>query len=29
VSEQRDLYASGLLGCDCGHQQKTIGETGS
>lgn len=27
VSEQRDLYASGLLGCDCGHQQKTIGET--
>jgi hypothetical protein len=26
VNEQRDLYASGLLGCSCGHQQKRIGE---
>ena len=25
VGEQRDLYASGLLGCSCGHQQKAIG----
>ena len=24
VDEQRDLYASGLLGCPCGHQQKRI-----
>ena len=22
VSEQRDLYASGLLGCPCGHQRE-------
>jgi hypothetical protein len=22
LSEQRDLYASGLLGCSCGHQQR-------
>ena len=22
VSEQRDLYASGLLGCSCGHQRE-------
>jgi hypothetical protein len=22
VSQQRDLYASGLLGCACGHQQR-------
>jgi hypothetical protein len=29
VNEQRDLYASGLLGCSCGHQQKTIGENRS
>ena len=29
VSEQRDLYASGLLGCSCGHQQKRIGESTS
>jgi len=21
VSEQRDMYASGLLGCPCGHQR--------
>jgi hypothetical protein len=21
VHDQRDLYASGLLGCSCGHQQ--------
>ena len=28
VGEQRGLYASGLLGCVCGHQQKTIGEIG-
>lgn len=26
VNEQRDLYASGLLGCSCGHQQKRIQE---
>jgi hypothetical protein len=26
VEGQRDLYASGLLGCSCGHQQKCIGE---
>jgi hypothetical protein len=26
VSEQRDLYASGLLGCACGHQRQVIGE---
>ena len=26
VNEQRDLYASGLLGCPCGHQQKRIQE---
>ena len=25
VEGQRDLYASGLLGCPCGHQQKSIG----
>ena len=25
VEGQRDLYASGLLGCACGHQQKCIG----
>jgi len=25
VDAQRDLYASGLLGCSCGHQQKCIG----
>ena len=25
VEEQRDLYASGLLGCPCGHQQKSLG----
>ena len=24
VEGQRDLYASGLLGCSCGHQQKYI-----
>jgi hypothetical protein len=22
VSRQRDLYASGLLGCPCGHQKR-------
>ena len=22
VNEQRDLYASGLLGCPCGHQRE-------
>ena len=22
VSQQRDLYAAGLLGCSCGHQQR-------
>jgi len=22
VEAQRDLYAAGLLGCQCGHQQK-------
>jgi hypothetical protein len=22
VEAQRDLYAAGLLGCSCGHQQK-------
>ena len=22
VSRQRDLYASGLLGCSCGHQKR-------
>jgi hypothetical protein len=22
VSQQRDLYASGLLGCSCGHQRR-------
>lgn len=27
VDEQRELYASGLLGCACGHQRQTIGET--
>ena len=27
VNEQRDLYASGLLGCACGHQQRRIQET--
>ena len=26
VERQRDLYASGLLGCSCGYQQKRIGE---
>jgi hypothetical protein len=26
VDGQRDLYASGLLGCACGHQRQTIGE---
>jgi hypothetical protein len=26
VDEQRDLYASGLLGCACGHQRQAIGE---
>jgi hypothetical protein len=26
VNEQRDLYASGLLGCACGHQQRRIEE---
>lgn len=26
VNAQRDLYASGLLGCSCGHQQKRIQE---
>ena len=29
VAAQRDLYASGLLGCPCGHQRKRIGETTS
>ena len=29
VGEQRDLYASGLLGCSCGHQRERIGETKS
>ena len=29
VDEQRDLYASGLLGCPCGHQQKRIQESQS
>ena len=24
VSEQRDLYALGLLGCSCGHQKQRI-----
>ena len=28
VNEQRDLYASGLLGCGCRHQQKIVGEGG-
>ena len=26
VENQRDLYASGLLGCSCGHQRERIGE---
>jgi hypothetical protein len=26
VEAQRDLYASGHLGCPCGHQQQQIGE---
>jgi hypothetical protein len=26
VEGQRDLYASGLLGCSCGHQRQHIGE---
>jgi hypothetical protein len=25
VGGQRDLYASGLLGCGCGHQRAVIG----
>jgi hypothetical protein len=25
VEGQRDLYASGLLGCGCGHQRQTVG----
>ena len=29
VNEQRDLYASGLLGCSCGHQRKCLEETSS
>ena len=29
VEGQRDLYASGLLGCSCGHQQKRIQESRS
>ena len=29
VGAQRDLYAAGLLGCACGHQQKHIMETTS
>ena len=24
VNEQRDLYASGLLGCPCGHQREHV-----
>ena len=24
VSEQRDMYASGLLGCPCGHQRERV-----
>jgi hypothetical protein len=26
VDAQRDLYASGLLGCSCGHQRERSGE---
>ena len=26
VESQRDLYASGLLGCSCGHQRERIRE---
>ena len=26
VQAQRDLYASGLLGCSCGHQRARVGE---
>ena len=29
VNEQRDLYASGLLGCSCGHQRTHSAEDGS
>jgi hypothetical protein len=25
VEGQRDLYASGLLGCPCGYQQQSVG----
>ena len=28
VDGQRDLYASGLLGCPCGHQRTRAGEKG-
>ena len=28
VSEQRDLYASGLLGCPCGHQRERARRSG-
>jgi hypothetical protein len=26
VDDQRDLYASGLLGCSCGHQRDRVRE---
>lgn len=29
VNAQRDLYASGLLGCACGHQRARIEESQS
>jgi hypothetical protein len=29
VNEQRDLYTSGLLGCSCGHQRKSLEENRS
>jgi hypothetical protein len=29
VNEQRELYASGLLGCSCGHQRKVSEENPS
>jgi hypothetical protein len=29
VNAQRDLYASGLLGCSCGHQRERVGENPS
>jgi hypothetical protein len=28
VNEQRDMYASGLLGCPCGHQRELARRSG-